>query len=138
MKPIKDAVSVVIRNEKGETLFALRSPDKSEFPLVWSLPSHFMNDGEKVEDTIKRIGRNKLGVELELVQFLNEGYGDRPDFTLFMHDYEARVTNGIPRINSDDFIELKWSDPLTQISSMDIMGDCCRLYKEYLDNVNAR
>lgn len=132
MKEIKHAISVVIQNEKGEVLFALRSPNKTEFPLVWSLPSHFMLKDETAEDTIKRIGRYKLGVELALVRLLNEGYGDRPDFTLFMHDYEVRVVSGTPSIHSDDFVELKWTDPEKQLSSMEVMGDCCRLYKEYL------
>ncbi len=133
MKEIKHAISVVIQNEKRETLFALRSSNKTEFPLVWSLPSHFMLKDEKAEDTIKRIGQHKLGVELASVRLLNEGYGDRPGFTLFMHDYEARVIDGIPSIHSDDFIELKWADPTEQLSSMEIMGDCCRLYKEHLE-----
>lgn len=132
-KPIKHAVSVVIENDKGQTLFALRSPNKSEYPLVWSLPSHFVNNNEGLEETVIRVGQNKLGVTLEPIKLLNEGYGERPEFKLFMHVFAARVIAGNPHIHSDDFIELKWSDSVTQLSTMNIMGDCCRLYKEYLE-----
>lgn len=131
-KPIRHAVSVVVVNDKGETLFALRSPSKSEFPLVWSLPSHFVKVDENFEDTVRRIGRNKLGAELEPLKLLNEGYGERPEFRLFMHVFLGKVTTGNPCISSDDFAELKWSEPNKQLSSMERMGDCCRLYQEYL------
>jgi isopentenyldiphosphate isomerase len=134
MKPIKHAVSVIIQNKEGQTLFALRSPHKKSFPLTWSLPSHFMAVGERPQDTIQRIGSHKLGVELEPGVLVNEGYGERADFRLFMHDYTATVSRGVPHINSDDFIELKWSEPRQQLHSMTEMGDCCRLYKEALES----
>jgi ADP-ribose pyrophosphatase YjhB (NUDIX family) len=66
-KPIKHAVSVVIENNEGQVLFALRSPKKSEFPLVWSLPSYFVNADETLEETVARIGRDKLGVDLKSI-----------------------------------------------------------------------
>lgn len=60
-KPIRHAVSVVIKNRQGETLFALRNKEEKSFPLVWSLPSHFVKEGESFEDTVGRIGIDKLG-----------------------------------------------------------------------------
>jgi isopentenyldiphosphate isomerase len=131
-KPIKHAISVVIQNQQGETLFAQRSPYKKEFPLVWSLPSHFVNEGEKPEDTIARIGLYKLGVKLKPIRLLNEGYGERPGFRLFMHDYVVEVTGGEPRIASDDFVELKWAKADEFLPTIKIKGDCTRLYSEHL------
>lgn len=119
-KPIKHAVSVVIKDNKNRTLFALRSPNKSEFPLFWSLPSHFVNAEENFEETIIRIGRNKLGVNLEPIKLLNEGHGERPEFILFMHVFAAKIVKGNPCLNSDDFIELKWSEPALQLSTVKI------------------
>lgn len=135
MKPVRNAVSVIIQSQGGETLFALRSQYKESYPLVWSLPSHFMNAGESPEDTIRRIGRHKLGVELQPGELVNEGYGERVKYKLFMHDYIATVTGGNPCINSDDFVELRWSEPTKQLDSMIEMGDCCRLYKEFLTRI---
>jgi hypothetical protein len=50
-----------------------------------------------------------------------------------MKKYEAKIISGEPCIVSDDYIKLKWSEPIKQIESMKVMGDCCRLYKEYLE-----
>lgn len=131
-KPLRHAVSVVITNDKGETLFARRSPHKAEFPLAWSLPSHFMNDGEQPADTIARIAADKLGVELEMVALLNEGYGDHGDFVLFMHDYTARITKGIPTIISNDYVKLLWAKAEDFLPTLQQKGDCTRLYSEYI------
>ncbi len=131
-KPIRHAISIVIKNNRGETLFALRSPSKDSYPVTWSLPSHYVSEGEEFSDTIRRIGEGKLGVELESVKLVNEGKSDRGNFTLFMHDYEVRVAAGEPHIVSDDYTELKWAEPHVHLDSMEVMGDCCRLYKEYL------
>lgn len=132
-KPIKHAVSVVIRNN-SKTLFALRSPNKKRFPSTWSLPSYFVIEGELDSDTIKRIGRDKLGVQLEPVRLLNEGYGERDEFTLFMHDYEVAIVGGIPHISSDDYTELSWEEPASFLKTISAKGECTRLYEEYLHN----
>jgi isopentenyldiphosphate isomerase len=136
-KPIKHAISVVIRNLQGETLFALRSPNKKSFPSTWSLPSHWVADGETPEATIARIGAHKLGVKLTPVRLLNEGSGDRPDFTLFMHDYEARIVEGTPHITSDDYVELKWAEAASFLATLPVKGECTRLYGEYLERAKS-
>ncbi len=133
---MRHAVSVVVRNENNETLFALRSANESSYPLVWSLPSHYVKEGESPEETVKRIGINKLGVELESVELLNEGVIDRGIFTLFMHDYSAKIVVGDVKLMREHYEELKWSEPISQLQSMEIMGDCCRLYKEYLESTS--
>lgn len=132
-KPVRHAVSIVIKNTNGETLFALRSPHKDSYPSTWSLPSHYVSEDEELAETVRRIGEKKLGVALEPVELINEGESDRGNFTLFMHDYEARVVEGEPRIVSDDYTELRWAEPHTHLESMEVMGDCCRLYKESLE-----
>ena len=131
-KIIRHALSIIIKNNKGETLFAFRSPNKNSYPSTWSLPSHFVGEDEKFEDTVKRIGKNKLGVSTEAIKLINEGKSDRGNFILFMHDYEVKIIEGEPHIVSDDYTELKWSEPNLQLASIKTMGDCCRLYKEYL------
>lgn len=133
-KLVRHAISVVIKNNNGETLFAKRSANKRSYPLAWSLPSHFVDEDEAPEETINRIGQNKLGVKLKTGKLINEGTSDRGEFTLFMHDYEAIVISGTPHINSDDYIELRWSEPKKQLRTMKVMGDCCRLYMESLES----
>ncbi len=132
-KPVRHAISVVINDSKGKTLFAKRSARKRSYPLAWSLPSYFVDGEESPEETINRIGKDKLGIELATGKLINEGKSERDDFILFMHDYEAIIESGEPRIASDDYIELGWFEPKKQLGSMKVMGDCCRLYLEYLN-----
>lgn len=94
-----------------------------------------MNDDEKPEDTIARIGTHKLGVKLKAIRLLIEGYGERPGFRLFMHDYEAEIESGEPRIASDDFIELKWAKAEAFLPTIQTKGECTRLYGEYLEKL---
>lgn len=130
--PLKHAVSIILKNKEGKVLFALRSPHKTSYPNVWSLPSHYVKEGETFEDTVRRIGMHKLGIDLVPINMIHEGTSDREDFTLFMHDYLVE-SEGEPRITSDDYIELRWEYPEIQFASMKVMGDCCRLYKEFLE-----
>ena len=133
MKPVKHAISVVIEIDDGLVLFALRSQMKDSYPLTWSLPSHYVKPGESPGETVKRIGKGKLGVELEILELLNEGSSERDEYILFMHDYKVKILEGVPALHSTDYIELKWGKPEVQLHSMSVMGDCCRLYKEYLE-----
>ncbi|MFZ3031462.1 MAG: NUDIX domain-containing protein [Candidatus Moraniibacteriota bacterium] len=72
-KPVRHAVSIVIKNANGETLFALRSPHKDSYPSTWSLPSHYVSEDEELAETVRRIGEKKLGVTLEPVSLLMKG-----------------------------------------------------------------
>lgn len=135
-KLVRHAISVVIINAEGMVLFSKRSANKKSYPLAWSLPSHFVVDNELPRETVRRIGKEKLGVDLEIGELINEGASDRGDFTLFMHDYLAVTITGEPRIVSDDYVELKWANPLDQLKSVTTMGDCLRLYKDYLERLN--
>jgi len=132
-RPIKDAVSVVIKNNEGKVLFALRSKYIDSDPSTWSLPSYFVKEGETFEETVVRIGRDKLGVELKPGKMLIEGKKDRGDFILFMHDFETEIISGIPSCVWKHYTQLKWEDPVIQLKNMTKMGECCRLYKEFLN-----
>ena len=80
MKEIKRAISVVIEDSEGRVLFALRSPHKNPYPLTWSLPSHYVQPNEVPAETVARIGKNKLGVKLELVALLKEDTSDAGEY----------------------------------------------------------
>jgi len=133
-KEIRHAISVVIQNNSGKTLFAFRSKDKPSYPSVWSLPSATIRNSESPQDTIKRIGVDKLGVDLKPGSLLIEGKQDRDDYILFMHDYEATLSSGTPRVVSSDYDNIEWKDSITQINQIkpEDMGMCTKLYKQYL------
>lgn len=132
-KPLRRVVSVVIQNEEGKTLFALRSAHKDPYPNMWSLPSYYMQPGEEPEDTTRRIGIGKLGTTLDVGELLNKGTSEQEEF--FRQMYVFQVTpSSEPRIITDDYSELGFFWPEEHIAIMPILGDCTRLYKEYLDD----
>jgi len=94
----RHAVAVAVRREDG-LLLAVRRPDEpgEELPGVWGLPATTLHEGESPEDGVRRIGREKLGVELTPVRAIGEGEQARPsgegrkDYTLRMTLYEASL-----------------------------------------------
>ena len=95
---MRRAVAVVLRRPDGLVL-AVRRPDEpdEELPGLWGLPAATLRDGESPEDGVRRVGREKLGVELTPQRALAAGEQRRADYTLRMTVYEASMT-GEPRL----------------------------------------
>jgi ADP-ribose pyrophosphatase YjhB (NUDIX family) len=98
------AVAVVVRNGDGLVL-AARRPDEpgEELPGVWGLPAATLRADESLEDGVRRVGREKLGVGLTPLRALAAGEQQRPsagmrkDYTLRMTVFEASMA-GEPRL----------------------------------------
>ena len=99
----KHSVSVLIR-KADQLLSVRRADDDDELPGVWGLPAGTLRQEETVEDLITRIGRDKLGVKLTPVRFINSGKQLRPHYLLEMELWEASM-EGVP-VNP----EWRWAD----------------------------
>ncbi len=76
----------------GDQTLAVRRPDDDdELPGIWGLAAGTCRGHETVEDVIKRIGRDKLGVNLVPVRKLASGAQDREKYRLEMELWEARM-----------------------------------------------
>ena len=97
-RELRRAVAVAVRREDGLVL-AVRRPDEpgEELPGVWGLPATTLSDNESPKDAVRRLGREKLGVELTPLRPLAGGERQRPDYLLHMTVYEASMT-GEPRL----------------------------------------
>jgi ADP-ribose pyrophosphatase YjhB (NUDIX family) len=86
------AVAAVVRRADGFVL-AVRRPDEpgEELPNIWGLPATTLADGETPEDAIRRLGREKLGVDLTPLRALAEGEQPRAAYTLHMTVYECSM-----------------------------------------------
>ena len=135
-KLLKNAISIVLFNEDGKTLFVLRSRYKSSYPSTWSLPSYFVNKNETFSDTIKRIGINKLDCELEKVCLLKKGKFEREKFILYMYIYQVKLISGKPKVNTSDYEKIKWENANYQFQNMKIFGACTTLYRNYLEKTS--
>ncbi len=75
-------------------MLAVQRPDEpgEELPGVWGLPAATLREGESPEDGVRRLGRDKLGVELTPLRVLADGEQQRLDYTLHMTVYETSMS----------------------------------------------
>ncbi len=86
----RHAVAAALRRVDGLVL-AVRRPDEpgEELPNIWGLPAVTLLEGETAEEGIRRLGAQKLGIELTPLRQLAEGEQQREHYVLHMTIYEA-------------------------------------------------
>ena len=80
---------MVFNSEK--VLSVRRSGEDDELPGIWGLPAGTFRGAETIKDLIRRIGRDKLAVELEPVRKLASGRQFRSQYLLEMDLWEAAM-----------------------------------------------
>lgn len=120
-RPLERAVSfVVLRPGEGdarpELLAVRRPPDDEDLPDAWGLPASTLTGDETWEETVRRAGREKLGVELEVGRVLREGELERDGCTLRMRLYRAEIREGEPDVDQPTegvtrYVDWSWSPP---------------------------
>jgi len=138
-KPRKHSVAVAIASplEPGKLLLVLRPPDDDELPGVWGLPAGSLRSGETAQNTVLRVGSQKLGVTLHAPVLLAVGEQERPNYTLTMSVFRAMMS-GNPTLPSRDgdrsltyYAAWVWSDP-AQLEEGAMRGSlCCQLYLQH-------
>ena len=90
-KPRKHSIAVVI--SKDDSILTIRRPDDDdELAGIWGLPAGTCRGDETVQEVIRRIGREKLGVELTPERQLASGNQERASYLLYMELWEASMT----------------------------------------------
>jgi ADP-ribose pyrophosphatase YjhB (NUDIX family) len=125
--PVKRSVAVLIRN--GRRFLSVRRPDDDdELPGVWGLPAGSYRNAETLENLVRRIGRDKLAVELTPIRKLARGLQTRQRYRLEMELWEAEMA-GAPRHPAWQWADAEVLEPGTQQGSL-----CCRLALDVLKN----
>jgi ADP-ribose pyrophosphatase YjhB (NUDIX family) len=132
----RSAVAVAIYRDA--LVLAVRRPDEpgEELPGVWGLPATTLRAGETPEDGVRRLGLEKLGVDLTPLRVLRAGEQQRPDYTLHMTVYEASMSGepGLPEnppaAEQTLYDALDWLPPLSLCDGADRGSLCCRLFLE--------
>lgn len=138
-RPEKESVAVVIR--KDDSILTVLRPDTDEdLPNVWGLPAATLRPGENWEAAIKRLGLEKLGVQLRVGDELQRGVVERRDYRLQMRLFEAHIEKGTPFVPQPDnaftqYAKWKWGkgedlQPAAQRGSL-----CCKLYLKEAERV---
>lgn len=134
-RPEKESVALVIRNpaQTNQVLTVLRPEDDEDLPNVWGLPAASLRPGETWEAAVKRVGIEKLGVQVRVIGELQRGASERRNYRLQMRLYEAEIENGTPFVPQPDraftqYRKWKWGvaedlRPAAQRGSL-----CCKLY----------
>ncbi len=141
MKPLKNAVAIVIKNEQGKFLIVKR-PEDEDGPLagVWGFPAVTLHQGETEEDAVCRAGRVKLGVALEPTGKIGEKIGDRDTYMLHLSDYRAEVFEGetptVPQADTTmtQYTDLKYIDDPSILFTAAQKGSLCS--QIYLESLN--
>ena len=94
--PVKCSVAVVLRcaARPGEFLAVRRPPDDDRLPDVWGLPAVTLRTGELPEAAVRRLGREKLGADIQASRFVGVRAADRQDHLLILMDLEAGGQGG--------------------------------------------
>ena len=133
----RQAVAAALRRVDGLVL-AVRRPDEpgEELPNIWGLPAVTLLKGETAEEGIRRLGAQKLGIELTPLRQLAEGKQQRDDYVLHMRVYEASPGGEptLPRRTADSEVTL-YEDagwlPVEALSEAAERGSlCCNLFLE--------
>ncbi|MEK6962828.1 MAG: NUDIX hydrolase [Nanoarchaeota archaeon] len=134
MKPIKNAVAFVIYNPDRTKILVVQRPfDDENLPGVWGLPAGSLKENENYEEAVLRAGREKLGVQLQIIKLINEGEIQRNTFLLHMKEYEIEIIKGQPSVPQPinevtQFIQWKWALPEALHEAAEKGSLCSQLY----------
>jgi 8-oxo-dGTP diphosphatase len=139
MKPFKEAISLVITNDDGKFL-TVKRPDnpKDDLAGVWGFPAVTLNENESHTDAAARVGKQKLGVEIELGDKIGDSTHDRMTYILHLTDYKAKIVSGEASSPQNDYSvtqysECRYSDDATILIPAARSGSqCTQLYLELL------
>jgi hypothetical protein len=139
-KPIKKAVSLIIYNETKDRILGVRRPlNDPNLAGLWGLPAVSV-EGENIEESVGRIGKEKLGVETTLIKELGSKTIERTDYFLTMTDCIAEIKEGIPSVLHKDqpgtqYIDLAWLEPEAFRETASKGSACTQVLLDHL-NIN--
>jgi ADP-ribose pyrophosphatase YjhB (NUDIX family) len=135
--PMSEVVAVAVyeHGSRGRVMAVRRPEQEGEaFGGMWGLPAATVGAGETVEEAVRRLGRQKLGMTLEAVRELGRGTQAREDEELSMVLYEARAAEKEPRLvsNGDEdvtyYTDWKWADAEVFVPTAEAGSLCCQLF----------
>ena len=98
MKTIEVVAAIII---KDNMVYATRR-GYGEFKGWWEFPGGKTEDGESLENALKREIREELGAEIEVGELLDTVEWDYPNFHLTMHCFVCSLLSGTLQLNEHE------------------------------------
>lgn len=95
----------------GEVLLARRSADGKAFAGMWTLPGDIMPGDESAEETVRRFGREMLGIRVVEEDFERTLYLSEADTNFVTSVFRVLDYEGELRFRKDGFEEMRWVEP---------------------------
>jgi 8-oxo-dGTP diphosphatase len=130
LKPLKRSVSLVIEGSAG-VLLVRRPDDDDSLAGLWGLPAASLHEHESERDALLRIGRDKLGVTVELLRPIGEEEAERRDYRIAMRDWAALIVAGEPSVpqagGGTQYVDWRWGDPAELVPAARAGSVCARV-----------
>lgn len=144
MTAVKRSIAVIVREGDGagagargcgpgpRWLLVRRPDDDEDLPGVWGLPAGSYEPDETDVDLVRRIGREKLGIDLEPGVPVASGSAERPGYALEMDLWTAAIVSGVPEVGPGGgartrYSDWRWDDPSALEDGAREGSLCCRL-----------
>lgn len=102
----------------GEKVLAMQRSEKMSLPGLWEFPGGKIEARESTSDALKREIYEELGIEIELIDYLNN-HSHRYDFgTVVLTVYTAKISSGSIQmhehsdkkwLNADQLLSIPWA-----------------------------
>ena len=105
MKQVHVTAAVIVRDDK--ILCVQRGENKlSYISKKWEFPGGKVEDGEALEDTIRREILEELNLEISVHEFFVQVNHQYPDFKLKMDTFICEIDSGEPKLT--EHIDFRW------------------------------
>lgn len=133
----EEAVSLVITDNDNNFLAVKRADDPSDdLAGVWGFPAVSLKKNESHQDAALRVGRQKLGVDIELGEKIGKSTHDRKTYVLRLTDYKAKIIKGTPVAPQSDMSVIQYdgckftNDPTVLFEAARKGSQCTQLFLE--------
>lgn len=138
MKPTIFAIAIVLPNPEDvkQILGVLRPETDRELPNIWGLPAGAAKEGEMPEETVRRIGIEKLDTEIEPVSQVGIKSHDRDTYELILMVIRVKLIGDRPSVasaktNGTKYVAQKWVTDYSIFVHGAKMGSICdRIFLE--------
>lgn len=136
-KPVNYAIFYIIKHaiEKGKFVIVQRPRDDENLPDLWGIPAGSVMPNESFEDSVIRQAKNKLGVDVKIVEFIGRGNIDRGEYILHGEEYLVEIIEGDlsvnrPEVQGTKYQDWKWGTAEDIKETAQKGSLCCNIYLE--------